>query len=216
VKKDEFNSRTATQYERIRAAEGVKVELEGMKEKVNGNAAAVEAVKRDTAAVVEALKKDATAAADLIKKDVAALEVLKERVGLLEVLKKDVAGLDALKEKLTASAADLKVLHADVQKLHAEVDRNKVYDLERKALRDGQHKQLEEALKEVQKGLQDCREKLARMEGAKPAADAPIPYARPADPGKAKPSDGDAGKGGEVKPAGGMADPGAAKPPGGK
>lgn len=218
VKKDEFNTRVTAQYERMRAIDTVKVELEGMKEKVNGSAAAVDAVKRDTNATLDAMKKDAAANTEAMKKDAAALEVLKERVVLVEGVKKDIAGLDALKEKLTTAVAELKTVRDDVQKLNLEVDRNKLSDLERKSLRDAQHKQVEEALKELQKGLQDCREKLARMEGAKPSVEVPIPFSRPIDPSKLKPPADTTGsaKPGEVKPAGGPTEPGTTKPTGGE
>ena len=106
---------------------------------------------------------------------------------LLEGIKKDVAGLEAIKEKLTGACADLKATREDVQKISAEVDRNKSSDLERKTVRDAQYKQVDESLKELQKGLQDCREKLARLEGAQPKVppEVPIPFARPsAGPGK--------------------------------
>ncbi|MBP3955584.1 hypothetical protein J8F10_09850 [Gemmata sp. G18] len=215
VKKDEFNTRVTAQYERMRAIDTVKVELEGMKEKVNTNTAAVDGVKRDTGAAIEAVKKDTSASADAMKKDAAALEVLKERVVLLETVKKDIAGLDTLKEKFAGAAADLKVMRDELQKIATEVDRNKTSDLERKSLRDSQHKQVDDALKELQKGLQDCREKLARLEGAqpKPSPEVPIPFSRPIDPSRPKPSiDVTApSKAGEIKPAGGITEPGTTK-----
>lgn len=186
VKKDEFNTHVTAQYERMRAIDTVKVELEGLKEKVNTNTAAVDGVKRDTAVSVDAVKKDATAAADATKRDGASLEVLKERVLLLEGVKKDIAALESLKEKVTVAAADLKTMRDDVQKLTGDVDRNKTYDLERKGVRDAQYKQVDEALKELQKGVQDCREKLARLEGAQPKPQLPpdvvIPFVRPPVP----------------------------------
>ncbi|HET6573398.1 MAG TPA: hypothetical protein VFG68_07340, partial [Fimbriiglobus sp.] len=60
-------------------------------------------------------------------------------------------------------------------KLRADVDKNQSYDFERRDRREAQCKQIEETLKELQKGLQDCREKLARLEGqtAPPAPVAP-------------------------------------------
>ncbi len=156
VKKDEFNARVSAQYERMRGIDTVKVELEGLKEKVHTNATTVESVKKDTAIATDASKKDA-----------AALELLKERVAALDALKKDVAALESLKEKVATATADLKASREEVTKLSNEVDRNKTSDLERKALRDAQAKQIDETLKELQKGLQLCREKLARLEGAK-------------------------------------------------
>ncbi len=165
VKKDEFNTRVTAQYERMRGIDTVRVELEGVKEKVHTNATAMDGVKRD---------------AEALKKDAAALEVLKERVTLLEALKKDIAGLDVIKEKLATTAADLKTTHDEVQKITGEVDRNKISDLERKSVRDSQYKQVDESLKELQKELQNCREKLARIEGSQPRTlDLPIPFVRP-------------------------------------
>jgi DNA repair exonuclease SbcCD ATPase subunit len=191
VKKDEYNARVTAQYERMRGIDSLKVELEGMKEKVHTNATALDTVKRDTAVAVEAVKKDTTAAADAQKKDAGALELLKERIAALEGVKKDIAGLDALKEKVTNAIIDLKAIRDDVMKLTVEVDRNRASDAERKVSRDAQAKQIDEALKELQKGLQDCREKLARLEGAQPKPPAdypPVPFApRPAPSGKPNP-----------------------------
>lgn len=179
VKKDEYNTRITSVYERMRGIDSLKVELEGMKEKVNTHGTALDTAKKDTAAAIDGVKKEAAASADAMKKDAAALEVLKERVAALEAVKKDVAGLDALKEKVAAATADLKALRDDVMKITAEVDRNRSSDLERKTIRDSQYKQVDEMLKELQKGLQDCREKLARLEGAqpKPPAEPPVPFA---------------------------------------
>lgn len=174
VKKEEFNSRTSNQYERIRSFEGLKGEHEALKERVSNNAA-----------TVDALKKDVGATSDALKKDTAALEVLKERFAALEPVKKDVAGIELLKERLMTAAADLKTVREDVAKLQQEVERNKTGDVERKTLRDSQYKQVEESLKEVQKGLQTCREKLARLEGAQPVSPARgtfIPFEIPAKP----------------------------------
>lgn len=217
VKKDEFNTRITSQYERIRALDTLKVGLEGVKEKVSASCAAVETLKRETGTALDAMKKDAAANGDAMKKDAAALEVLKDRVAQIESVKKEVAALDSLKEKLTAAVADLKTVRDDLQKVSTEVERNKSSDLERKLLRDSQHKQMEESLKELQKGLQDCREKLARLEGAqpKPGAEVPVPFGRPLPPSKAKPpADASGASPGEVKPASGELPPGT-KPAGG-
>jgi DNA repair exonuclease SbcCD ATPase subunit len=157
VKKDEFNSRMSSQYERMRSFEGLKAEHEAVKERLNANAA-----------LLEGVKKDAAATTDTVKKDAAALEVLKERLTALEAVKKDIAGLDLVKERLAAIAAEIKAQRDDVTKVQHEVERNKAGDVERKTSRDAQFKQMEDALKELQKGLQACREKLARLEGAQP------------------------------------------------
>lgn len=157
VKKDEFNSRSTAQYERMRSFDGLKAEHEALKERIHTNTVAV-----------ETLKKDFVGTADTIKKDAATLEVVKERVALLEGIKKDLAGIELLKERLVTVATDLKTVRDDTTKLQQETERNKAGDVERKSARDSQFKQVEESLKELQKGLQACREKLARLEGAQP------------------------------------------------
>jgi chromosome segregation ATPase len=187
VKKDEFNSRTTTQYERMRSYDSLKVELEGLKEKISANAALLEGVKKDSATTLDAVKKDVTTASDAVKKDGAALEVLKERVVALEGMKKELAGLDILKDRLTNAATDLKAVRDNVEKIHQEVERNKAGDNERKLSRDAQFKQVEETLKELQKGLQACREKLARLEGAQPGATRGASSPGPIAPGTSKP-----------------------------
>ena len=164
VKKDEFNSRTSNQYERIRSFDGLKAEHEAMKERLSANAAMLDGMKKEFAPTVDAVKKDA-----------AALEVLKERLAALEVVKKEIAGIDLIKERLTAIATDLKSSRDDLAKLQQEVERNRAGDVERKTSRDGQFKQVEETLKELQKGLQVCREKLARLEGVQPGGPARSP-----------------------------------------
>ena len=78
----------------------------------------------------------------------------------------------------SSAAADLKTVRDEMQKVQQEQERNKASDLERKSSRDLQAKQVEEALKELQKGLQDCREKIARLEGAQPLVGPPAPKAK--------------------------------------
>jgi archaellum component FlaC len=185
VRKDEFNTRNTSVYDRIRALDGLKADMEGLRERVTANGSALDGLKKDSAATLDAAKKEVGAIADGVKKDAASLEVLKERVANLEAVKKDIAGLDLLKERLVAAAADLKSLRDDVTKVQQEVERNRAGDMERKNSRDTQFKQVDETIKELQKGLQDCREKLARLEGMQPAAGYG-PAARPASP-NAKP-----------------------------
>lgn len=148
AKKDDVDARAKTQWDRIRAVEGFKADIEAVKERTTANAAGVDAVRRETGG----------------------LEVLKERVAQLEVLRKEVAALDAVKEKLSTATADLKGFRDDLQKVQQELERNKSGDQERKAYRDAQAKQLDDTLKELQKGLMDCREKLARLEAVGPPA----------------------------------------------
>lgn len=187
VKKDDNDTRVKTLYERIRGVEAHKTEIETLKERATVNAAAIEGlrkdhaaamegVKKDAAAALEAVKKDATAALDSVRKDAAGVDVLKERVASLETVKKDIASLEVVKEKLTGAAADLKTVRDELQKVQQEVERNKASDLERKSSRDIQARQIDETLKELQKGLQDCREKIARLEGgAQPLVGPPAP-----------------------------------------
>ncbi|MBY0512921.1 MAG: hypothetical protein K2P78_03305 [Gemmataceae bacterium] len=153
VKKDEFQTRNQSQYERIRAAEGLKADIEALKERASSNAAAVEAVKKETAG----------------------LEVLKERVAGVEAVRKDAAGLEVLKERLAAVTADLKATREDLLKCQAEVEKNRLADMERKASRDAQARHYDDAIKELQKEIQACREKLARLEGPQPAAVPGVP-----------------------------------------
>jgi chromosome segregation ATPase len=165
VKKEEVNTRVTNLYERIRNLDTLKVEMQALKERAQTNATNIDAIKRDTSTSLDAVKKDTAATADAAKKDSAALEVLKE--------------------KLTTAVADVKAMRDELSKLSGEVDKNKSADLERKLIRDSQYKQVEDTLKELQKGLQDCREKLARLEGAQPKpmpVDVPLPFARPTAP----------------------------------
>lgn len=145
VRKDEFQSRMTSNWDRV----------QGLQQQNTAQAATMTSLKTEIdglkerltkqAADGEALKKDATASVETVKKDLAALEVMKER--------------------LAAVAQEMKGSRDDFSKLRADVDKNQAYDLERRDRRDGQYKQIDETLKELQKGLQDCREKLARLEG---------------------------------------------------
>jgi vacuolar-type H+-ATPase subunit I/STV1 len=195
AKKDDVDSRMTKQYERIRAIEAQKADIEALRERVAGNTAAVDAVRKETGAAVEA-----------VKRETAGLELLRERVAAVEALKKEVAGLDAVREKLAALAADLKAAREEVARAQREVEGNKVADLERKAFRDAQARQVDEAIKELQKGVQDCREKLARLEGpgGQPVVGPPAPKAKPAARPEVKPASGtDGTKDGQPAPAGG-------------
>lgn len=169
VKKDEFNARISSQYERIRAHDGLKVELEALKERTGTNLAAIDALKKDAAAALDGAKKDTIATADAVKRDGLAIELLKERLAAVEALKKDLAALDAIKERTASATTELKALRDELMKVSSEIERNRAADNERKASRDALQKQTDDALKELTKGLQACREKLARLEGAKPA-----------------------------------------------
>jgi chromosome segregation ATPase len=159
IRKDEFNSRLSNNWERVQT---VQQQYTSINATLTSLKTEVDSIKDRTgrqALDLEAMKKDQSATIDALKKDVAAL--------------------DALKEKLATVVADLKTAREDLQRLTTSVDRNQAYDLERKAHRDGQYKQIDETLKELQRGLQDCREKLARLEGQY----APAGFIGPPTPG---------------------------------
>jgi DNA repair exonuclease SbcCD ATPase subunit len=125
----------------------------------------------DRIRTLEGLKAEFEGLKERASANAASLDGLKKDVGgTADIVKKDAAALDVLKEKAASAASDLKSIHDDVMKVQQEQERNRTSDLERKTSRDIQHKQVEDSLKELQKGLQDCREKLARMEGMQPVA----------------------------------------------
>ncbi|HEY2911595.1 MAG TPA: hypothetical protein VGI99_15190, partial [Gemmataceae bacterium] len=138
ARKDDIEARMKSQYDRLRAVEGFKADIEAIKERGTSNAAAAEAVRKDLGTSIDSLKKDT-----------ASIEVLKERIVTLEGLKKEIAGIDALKEKLATLSTDLKSARDEVQKAHQELEKNKAADLERKSARDAQSKQLDETLKDL-------------------------------------------------------------------
>ena len=171
VKKDEYNARSTSLYERIRAAEGMqnalaalKTEHDGLKERLTANAAAV----------------------DACKKDAVALDTLRERVIALEAVKKDLAGLDLLKERVAGLAADLKAARDESLKAAQDLAQTRAADAERRNSHDGQIKQVEEMVKDLSKGVNECRERLARLEGQQPTGPAgpmsvkPVRYEPPA------------------------------------
>ena len=162
VKKEEFNSRITTQYERIRAAEGMQNTLAALRSEHDG---IKDAVKANTQAV------------EGVRKEMAAMDAFRERLTSVEAMKKELAGLDVAKEKLAGLAMDLKSLRDDFTKVNQEISQNRIFDLERKTLRDSQAKQFEDSLKELNKSVQELREKLARLEGQQPA---PTPVPKPA------------------------------------
>ena len=167
TRKDEFNSRLTTVWDGIKTTQAQSVaqataataqrgELEAMKERL---------------ANLDGFRKESNLVADAVKKDTAAIT---------DTLKKDVAALETLKDKLGAVAADLKLTRDEVARMRTELDRNQAHDNERKESRDRQYKVFDETTKELLKAVQDCREKIARLEG--PTTPAPAP--RPATPPK--------------------------------
>jgi DNA repair exonuclease SbcCD ATPase subunit len=172
AKKEDVDTRSKALFDRIHVVEGYKADIETVKERVATSGTAIDGLKKDTAGI----------------------DLLKERMAAVEVLKKDVAGVDLLKERLAAMAIDLKAARDEVQKLQQEVEKNKAADLERKTARDSQAIHLEETVKELQRGLQDCREKLARFEGAQPTGPLPAPKSGRSVPAKSDPSEANGSK----------------------
>ena len=179
--KAEFATRMTTAWDAVKnlqaqnntqnaALAAQRSELDGVKDRTNRQGTDFEVAKKDFAAALEALKKDQAAVTDALKKDLAAVEVLKDR--------------------LAAVAGDVKTAREEGAKVRAELDRNQAYDQERKDSRDKQAKAFDEAMKELAKGVQDCREKLARLEGQSgPAAvGPPAPKKTAAPPRPARPA----------------------------
>jgi hypothetical protein len=128
---------------------------------IEGYKGDIEAVKERASAAslaVDALKKDVGTSVDALKRDAASVEVLRERFAVLN--------------------GEVKLATEAAQRVQAEVEKNKASDLERKLARDAQARSFEESLRELQRAVQDCREKLARLEGAGP----PVRTPRPPEP----------------------------------
>lgn len=165
LKKDEFNTRMASAWDGIKTTQAsvaalatMRAEVETLKDRLNRQAAETEAYRKDASATVEAMKREQAAATD--------------------ALKKDVAGLEFVKERLTALAAELKQARDESTVVRSQLDRNQAYDQERKVGRDKQFAAVDADLKALQKAVQECREKLAGLEGRIPQA-APMPTPAP-------------------------------------
>ena len=171
VRKDEFNSRLTTVWDGIKTMQAQNI---GSTTAVTAQRGDQEAMKERVAKVVadfDAFRKESTLTADAVKKETA---------GITDTLKKDVAALETLKDKLTAVATDVKLTRDEVTRMRTELDRNEVHDNERKESRDRQYKVFDETTKELLKAVQDCREKIARLEGQT----TPMPTPRPVTPPK--------------------------------
>lgn len=170
VRKEEFQSRMTSSWDHVQT----------LQQQNNTQNATLTSLKTEIDGLKERLTKQ-TSDADAVKKESAAAA---------DALKRDVAALELVKERLAAVALEMKASRDDFSKLRADVDKNQAYDFERRDRREVQCKQIEETLKELQKGLQDCREKLARLEGqyGPPAPATPKKNPRPTpkdDPEKA-------------------------------
>lgn len=170
AKKDELNvvrtqMATFTEYRR---------EIDSLKERAAKYRAEVDEAKKEAATALDQGKKELAGQLEAVRK---------EQAATTDVLKKDVAALELLRERLVAVAADVKAARDDAQKVRQDVDKNQAYDLERRDRRDVQMKQLDEALKEIQKNLLETREKVARLEGQQQAkVSAPTPPAAEVGP----------------------------------
>lgn len=203
VKKDEFNSRITSNYERVQqlqtqentqnaALTSLQTANAELKDRLAAMKTDLDAARKDAMLVAETAKKEVSAALELarkdqsaindgLKKDIAAIDGLKERLaaaeGLrkdLDAIKKDLAALDTAKEKLAMIAGELKDHRDELAKLRQESDRNLASDAERKKSRDEQHAKLLDVIKELDKAVRANSEKIARLEGASTPAK-PIP-----------------------------------------
>jgi uncharacterized membrane protein YccC len=145
IRKDEFNSRLTTQW----------TSVQNLQSQNNSQNATLTSLRTEIDGLKERLTRQ-TADADAVRK---------EHAAVAEAIKKDVAALELLKERLTAVAADAAASREAVQKLREEANRNQAADQERKERRDALQKQTEDTLKDLARGVQDLREKLARLEG---------------------------------------------------
>lgn len=162
IRKDEFNTRMTSAWDRI----------QGLQQVATAQTAAQTSLKTELDGLKDRVARQGT--------DVDGLK--KDQVAAAEAAKKDAAAQELAKERLAAVALELKAAREDLQKIRIELDKNQAYDLERRDRRDTQYKQFDEALKEVQKGLQDCREKLARLEGQYAPSVAPVVPKKAANP----------------------------------
>jgi chromosome segregation ATPase len=194
IKKDEFNSRITTVYERaqalqtqnntqngsLNALQSSVAELKDRLATLKGEsdlakkefAGSIDTAKKETGLSLDAIRKDQAAINDGLKKDVAAIDLLKDRLTAidtlkkeLETLRKDLTVVEGLKERLTVVTTEIKDHRDDMTKLRQDVDRNHASDAERKKSRDDQYAKLLETMKELDKSMRSASEKIARLEG---------------------------------------------------
>ena len=160
ARKEDVDARVKSLYERLRTFEGLKGDIEAVKERATTAAAAVDVLKKDVGGSVDALKKETT-------------------------------GIELLRERLTILTGETKLASEAVTRMQSELEKNRAGDLERKLFRDAQTKAIDDSLRELQRAVQDCREKLARLEGANPGG-SPVPGRTPAPtPRPTEPKTGD-------------------------
>lgn len=216
IKKDEFNTRISTTYERVQNLQSqnnsqnasitslqtaigeLKDRLTALKTDADNarkeSLAANETFKKDQNTNLDRVKKDQALINDGFKKDIAVIEGLKERITATEALKKELdgikkelAGLEVIKEKMTVVLAEMKDHRDEIAKLRHESERNLAADTERKKNRDDQYAKLLDAIKELDRAVRASSEKIARLEGSVTPA-APLKPAKPNSPSNTNPS----------------------------
>jgi hypothetical protein len=131
----------------------------------------------------DAYKGDIEAVKERVSATSIAVAALKTDVGAsVDALKRDSATLEVMRERFTLLSGEVKLATEAAQRVQTDVEKNRASDLERKLSRDAQAKSVEESLREMQRAVQDCREKLARLEGASPSIPVRTPAPRPAEP----------------------------------
>ena len=146
TRKDEFNSRLTTVWDGIKTMQAQGVAQSAAASAQRGEFDGLKDRLARLTADLEASRKDGVTSADGLKRDLAAL--------------------DTLKEKVLAFGTELKASRDELMRIRVEVDRNQAYDNERKNSRDRQFALFDETVKELLKAVQDCREKIARLEGS--------------------------------------------------
>lgn len=195
VKKDEFNTRISTNYDRVQQLQtqnttqnasitSLQTAVGEMKDRMaalkldvdtarKDAIAAGETAKKEMAATLELARKEQSAINDGLKKEVAAIEGVKVRLTAAETMKKEIdaikkelGALDAAKEKLAMILLELKDHRDELGKLRQDTERNQAGDAERKKSRDEQYAKLLDTMKDLDKAVRVCSEKIARLEGS--------------------------------------------------
>jgi chromosome segregation ATPase len=157
IKKDEFNSRISTNYERVQ-------QLQTQNNGLNATITSLQTALGEMKDRLTAVKADADAARkEALAADAAAK---KELTLVLDAMKKELVGLEAIKERLTMAFAEVKDHRDDIARLKQETDRNNAADAERKKSRDEQYAKVLDAVKDLDKAVRTVAEKVARLEGA--------------------------------------------------
>ena len=165
IKKDEFNTRLSTSYERVQNLQSQNNNQNAMLTSVQTAVTELKdrltAIKTDS----EVARKEATVATDAFKKEI-------------DAVKKELASLETVKEKMTMVLAEIKDHRDDIAKLRQDSECNLAADSERKKNRDDQYTKLLDAIKELDRAMRMSGEKIARLEGSV----APVKPMKPSTP----------------------------------